>query len=403
MLHDKKLKIKKKWSFWWLLYLGVLPIESAALTLYFSKPIGQYLSFAFNLVAILVAFKKILEKKQTNKTSLSQKYTLYFLFMILIYFFGSIIHEEFAFSRVLSLVCLLGYYLLIIRGYDSIDAILSDINKALLFTVLISFLFYILGNDNVLYMENATNQCFKGVVPNRNTFSEISLFYITTSFCLFCKKKMSFLTFGITSIIALYTTILTKSATSIICLIVLIGLLVVIKKKSIMNFCFSKFFWVAYLSIFVLLVLVRSTELVSYIAGSFGKSVTMTGRSTIWVTAIDLIKDAPLFGYGYDSTVLLSNGIRENDPHNGILYILLTSGLLGVILLVVMLRPLFVNESKDLENDRLTYRSMRLFVIVWLIRGLVESVFSYTHFVFWCAVIFMDLLSKKAVRGIYEQ
>lgn len=101
----------------------------------------------------------------------------------------------------------------------------------------------------------------------------------------------------------------------------------------------------------------------------------------------------PLFGYGYDTEILLQNGVKENDPHNGIIYILLTGGVLGLVLFLVMLKPLLVNRHCDIDVKDSTYVYLRIFAFTWAIRGLVESVFSYTHFVFWITVIAFDVMS----------
>ncbi|MBQ7793757.1 MAG: hypothetical protein IJ366_04470, partial [Clostridia bacterium] len=41
---------------------------------------------------------------------------------------------------------------------------------------------------------------------------------------------------------------------------------------------------------------------------------------------------------------------------------------------------------------------MYIFIIVWMIRGLTESIFSYTHYVFWLAFIVIEMVEVEATQ-----
>ena len=68
----------------------------------------------------------------------------------------------------------------------------------------------------------ANTQLFKGITSNRNNYSEISLFYIATNFYIWQKEKKGLIWVLITSLIAVLTTIVTHSVTSIICTVLLL-------------------------------------------------------------------------------------------------------------------------------------------------------------------------------------
>lgn len=380
-------------AFRWILFLGVFPIEKAAVTLYTNSEVGYYFFLLLNIITLGLATLFFLNNRK-NRQQLSLKYLIYFSLLIFIYMIGSVMADEFSVTRILSLVCLLGYYLFVIHGYSSVDDFFCDINKALLLIIIVSLMLYLVGSNNVLYRENALQLTFKGIVPNRNNYSEISLFFITTNFVLFKKKRMKLIPFIMTTILAIYTTILTRSATSIVCLLLLLLLLVFSKSKYVKKVCLSNIMLIGYAIIFLILVLLQNTNfgVMSYIAKIFEKSVTLTGRTNIWTASFQLLSEFPLFGYGYDTQILLRNGVRENDPHNSIIYILLTGGIFGLILFISMLKPLFVNKHGDIDIKDSTYVYLRIFVFIWAIKGLVESVFSYTHFVFWVTIIAFDMM-----------
>lgn len=400
-------KKQEPFSFAWLLFLGVLPFEKAALTLYFSSAIGNYLSLFLNLITMvsvaIVFLNAIFRTHALMRKEIAIKYILFFFVLTLIYLLGSW-NSEFSLKRILSLACLLGYYLYVICVYKDIDYLLRDIRKALFCIMAVSLALYFCGNKNVEYIENASSTVFKGIAANRNSYSEISLLFIAINFYLYQQKKENLYLFVLTTIVAVYSTVLTNGVTSIICMVLLIALLLCPVKWQKKLFSF-RVFALVYMVVFFVIVINQSTDspLLGPVLSLFGKKTTLTGRTSIWATVINTIVDSPIWGHGYDSTVLLNLGIRENDPHNGLLYTMFTQGGAGVVVFIYMLFPVFKSsKNSDLRNNNL-YVTLLIFLMVWFIRGLFESVFSYTHFVFWCALIVMEIISSETFeRGICD-
>lgn len=383
----------------WILFLGVLPIDSAALTFFLSDSIGNYISLFLNFCTIIGAFIGLINVKSIKERNrLSQKYIVYFGVLAFVYFCAVFV-EQIEITRFFSLICLLGYYLFVICCFKNVDKLIRSINKALLFIILISLALYILGNENVMYIENASKTVFKGITSNRNSYSEISLFYIATNFYIWRKDKKHFVWRSITTLIAVFTTIMTNSATSIICTALLFVLMMGCVFKKMRKLYSFNVFSVVYIVVFTIVVLIQNSDLaiMKNITTLFDKTSSLTGRTDIWEVSINYISKSPLFGFGYDTNVLLSQGIIENDPHNGILYIALTQGIVGIIALVCMISFLVrIDRNEDIKRDD-AYISMFIFVLVWLVKGLVESVFSYTHFVFWCSIIVLELQHRKSL------
>ena len=386
----------------WILFLGVLPFEKAALTLYASRAVGEAISFALNALTLILAMGSLVKIRFKRQKRTAEKYILFYIVLIVTYAMAIFV-EEIRLTRFLSLLCLLGYCLLVICTYEDIDDAIRDINRALLLIIALSFGLYIAGSEQVLYIENASKTVFKGIVANRNTYSEISLFYIATSFYLWRWDVKRLLWQIPMLLVAVLTTVLTNGATSILCLCLLLLVMLALQIKGASRFLSFNLFLTLYLALFVLLLGSRGADfpLLRYVSALFGKSSTLTGRLEIWSAALGELYKSPIFGFGYDTSLLLDLGIRENDPHSGLLYIALTQGLLGVVAFACMLVFLIKNSGRaDLRNDR-RYQTMLVFILVWLVKGLVESVFSYTHFVFWCALIAAELRARRITERRY--
>lgn len=385
-------------SFAWILFLGVLPFDKAALALYINPSLGSYISYALNAITLFIAVFLMLNgsAKKILKSKLCTKYILYFSLLIFIYLISGLISSDFTISRILSLICLLMYYLFSICQYKSIYDLLQDINMALLVIVILSFVLYLFGNPNVFYIENATTLTFKGIAANRNSYAEVTMFLIVSSFCIYQKKRKP-LPFIFSVGLSIYTTLLTNSATATICVILLSGSLLLISLKKRVKYISFGVFAFVYFIVFILLTLFQNTNIgiFQWITEAFNKDATFTGRTDLWSAAMKAISQRPVFGYSYDTDVLLQYGMRYLDPHNSILYILLTEGIIGLVAFVVMILSVFAKKKDSKLKSNYIYASMVIFFMIWLIRGLVESGCSYSHFLFWVSIIILDRLQLE--------
>ena len=394
----------KLFDFTWILFLGVLPFDKAALTLFTNSSLGEVISISLNAITLFGAFVCYLYSHTKTQKKVAQKYISFFVVLAITYLFAGFV-DEIIITRFFSLICLLGYYIFAICHYKGTDKLIRDINKAAFFIILLSTVLYIAGDNNVMYTEKASKMVFKGIAANRNSYSEISLFFIATNFYIWRQEKKWSLWRFLTTLLAVYTTFLTNGATSIICVCLLLLLLLVCNNRVFSKIYSFNFFALIYIVLFCVIVLSQYTDVgvLQYISTLFGKTTSMTGRTDIWATTIASISKSPIFGLGYDTSVLLNQGIYENDPHNGLLYIVLTQGIIGLITFIGMLLFVIKNSKNYKHRNNNAYMTMLAFIVVWLIKGLVESAFSYSHFVFWCALIIMELCIYDMADKNYEQ
>lgn len=377
------------------LFLGILPFDKAALTLYSSESLGIVLSYVLCGVTLLLTiflfvFNHNLKVDQTNKNLFVVGFLIIFGYVL------SSIRNGFSLERILSIACFLIYYLFSFFFFDDIDDLILSIGISLAALIFFSFILYLQNNYHVMYVASAYETNFKGIASNRNSFAELALFDIVIFSYLLSKKKL-FL-FSILSIfLAIYGTFLTKGATSIICCILLIIMLFF--NKTLKKTVSYKFFVVFLFFSFIIIFLLKNIDALKPLYVFFNKSSSLTGRTDRWDYTASIVFNKPLFGYGYDFTILLENGFVENDPHNGILYILLSQGFFGLVIFFYTLY-MFMKKVVCFKRDILV-RFLYIFMIVWSIRALVESGYSYTHFIFWiCPLIFYK---KGCIMRYYSE
>ena len=387
--------------FAWILFLGVMPFDKGALTLYYNDSIGKYIGLALNAITVLLALVGFANRMLLTKSQIriSRKYIYFFAVLLVAYLFSGFV-TPLSITRIFSMICLLGYYLHVICNYDDVIQLLKDVNRALFVIIALSVILYIAGSEHVMYTENATTEVFKGIADNRNSYAEFTLFFVVSNFCLWRHNKSSWLWRLLTSAVAVYTTIMTNGATSIICMYLLVFLLIAIAIwKSIGHLVSFNVFSVVYVVVFAVMVMSQYTEwgALQFIIDTFEKSSSLTGRTDIWRVTIEQISANPIFGFGYESNALLEVGIVENDPHNSVLYTMFTQGIVGILAFVVMTSFLWRKDVDTKIKGNILYNAMAIFVMVWFVRGLTESVFSYSHFVFWCALIIMEKISHDTL------
>lgn len=193
------------------------------------------------------------------------------------------------------------------------------------------------------------------------------------------RSKISLLT-KILVVCSAITMILNGSSTGLVGIVFFILLIFLFHKKYKRIPRVFNLFMVTVITIglFVGIILFRIQEMFSFlIVGILGKDLSFTNRAGIWNTAIQVIKQKILFGYGYlkdsDYAALL-NFSAATHPHNYILYIAMSGGVLLVMIWLIGI----LRTSKKLNNNiSSVYGKIILFTLCsFLIMGLTESLVS---------------------------
>lgn len=362
------------------LFLGVLPYDKGALTIYKFEKLGTIFSYVLcGLTALLMVLLFIFKKKSRNQMLLLLGVTSIFALIGFGWIVGSLLNDTLHFSRFISFGCLFVYYCFVVLYFDKIDDFLLSLSFSLLFLIILSLILYLFHFDQVIYNAGYGNFYFKGIANNRNSYVELSLFpsVFFTYFVIKEKKIWKMIMFGIFSAVTTLSTILTLSATSMIILFVVFLLLLFWRWARILTKPYV--ILILFVGVFLITYFAEDIKTIQFLYEIFKKDSTATGRTLLWGETFKLFNENLVFGYGFDNTKLQDLGLHKNDPHNGILYILLTQGIFGlIIVLAIIFFVMYKNKRNSLE-----YSFILGFIWGWCIRCVVESGFSYTHFVFW--------------------
>lgn len=103
-----------------------------------------------------------------------------------------------------------------------------------------------------------------------------------------------------------------------------------------------------------------------------GKDSGATGRTVIWLSAIELIKEKPMIGHGAGADTLNTNALSwATHFHNGYLTIAVTTGLAGLTLFLLFIRD-YLALTKKIRNRRFS-NANHLVIIATAIYCLTES------------------------------
>lgn len=142
------------------------------------------------------------------------------------------------------------------------------------------------------------------------------------------------------------------------------------------------------------------TENMDSLLISAGKDPSLTGRTDLWVWALDDIGKRPWLGYGYGAfwqdfsskaaLIRYAAGWQVPSAHNGLLDLLLDLGILGVFILTLGIFRTTIQSFFLLRNtSSATYIWPLLFVINMILANMTETTLMVRNDLFW--VIFIAI------------
>lgn len=146
------------------------------------------------------------------------------------------------------------------------------------------------------------------------------------------------------------------------------------KNISKKYFSFNLMWMVGLLFNFLLSTGMPLSYLAPLIQNVFHKNITLSGRVLIWERSYLAIKDALIFGYGFEPVDISYSRISINHTHNLFLEVLYRGGLIGMILLCII----FISMAKDSVATKGNIMSEYLKTMIFLF-----IVFSSMYFAFY--------------------
>lgn len=279
----------------------------------------------------------------------------------------------------------LGEWILEICSIFFFSYMLHKNNKEFVENVYILFWIYVVINLLYMICNPWSNEYdASGFLGGKNAFGPIAITILMITFIklqyeVISKKKRVKL--GVLIGFVIIENLWLGSSTSIIGMLCML-LLYVCLKGIPSNKKIFKGLYIAQWGLFCAIVLFRIQEIfASLILRLFNKNASLTGRTMLWDSAMELIKERWLLGYGTNEIVSVTNSwnvTRVTAAHNGILDLLVMG---GVLLLVVY--EIYAIASAIHSENRCN-RCVQICIIAWFsfrVLLLAEYYFMSAYFI----------------------
>lgn len=360
----------------WLVFFLILPHLNLY---YFDLAVVKPFVLIWQLAIVFIAF---LTFKRTNTFNI-----LLFFYMIIVAFSAGIM-GTLTIGILFSIGIFLAFFKYISHAMNNFSELIRGLYYLFATVVLINFLTMLLGgiaHDSYgfpIYLLGGKNSVAITALPT------IPIVYIYSYF-IHEKLKIIPLLLILISIISIY---ISESGTGIV--IALLSILFVFAPKRFFPSFFSYFF--IYVVTFLSIVIFRLQEvfLGNFIVNVLHKDITLTGRTYIWDWVISYIKQSWLLGYGRGNDIVNTHFTNLYEAHNGILEILLFTGVLGLFFFFLIL--LLVGQKLSMNRRHIFSKLLAFSIFCYLIIGLTESVYNSTEF-------WMLLVISFGIGGIIKQ
>ena len=352
------------------------------------------LSSASKMVVSIIGYLMLFENFNYNKNILNIKLILLVMLYSFIILFSAVINNNITMGMIYTNFVYIGFIIYINYCMKDFKNFINALN--ILFTPLIIYnlILAIFVKSSYMYIGyQGSQKVFVGTFESRNGISMVMIpaiaFILIRSEYIYEKvrNKDILLCFMVLIII-----LLSKSSTGFIVgslLVIYVLLLKKIKIKLNINKLMS-----IYTIIYTQVVIFRIQETVfrGFIENTLQKNVTLTGRTLIWDFIMKIIPNSLIFGYGRNDIIAQNAIIRDvTEAHNGLLEILLCTGIIGLFVFILILLNVFKALNKS--NSKISYiLSMAIFLYFCI--ALTESAFTYTKIGFWILIIISSNIEK---------
>lgn len=352
------------------------------------------LSSASKMIVSIIGYLMLFENFNYNKNILNIKLILLVMLYSFIILFSAVINNNITIGMIYTNFVYIGFIIYINYCMKDFKNFINALN--ILFTLLIIYnlILAIFVKSSYMYIGyQGSQKVFVGTFESRNGISMVMIpaiaFILIRSEYIYEKvrNKDILLCFMVLIII-----LLSKSSTGFIVGSLLVIYVLLLKKIKI-NININKLMSI-YTIIYTQVVIFRIQETVfrGFIENTLQKNVTLTGRTLIWDFIMKIIPNSLIFGYGRNDIIAQNAIIRDvTEAHNGLLEILLCTGIIGLFVFILILLNAFKALNKS--NSKISYiLSMAIFLYFCI--ALTESAFTYTKIGFWILIIISSNIEK---------
>ncbi len=247
-------------------------------------------------------------------------------------------------------------------------------------------------------------QGFAGVYVHKNSFgAAMSLGILLSLYFMICRKSRFSIMWFTLFLVALY---LSNSSTAQMTAVIgslFVFLTTTLQRSMTRNRLVIISTFVLLVIMMFLILLAKNITINNVTLTTTGKDATFTGRTKIWEVAINALSgDQFLLGYGYNSFWFSPKsrslnqylvGFKNYNTHNGFLEIMLSVGVIGLLLFLVIL---FKNVIESMKNENFV---IVLPLTIWfLVSNLTESLFIIQNSLLPMLLVFLKPDKKGGIK-----
>ncbi|HDR7703262.1 MULTISPECIES: O-antigen ligase family protein [Bacillus] len=315
--------------------------------------------FAWKSLIVLVAFWLIF--KRINILNL-----LIVCYMMVV-LFSAVINGNLTNGITVTIVIFMSFCIYISYAMKESKEFFSGVYYLFSVIIILNFLTIIMGGVTIdnngfpVYLLGGKNAITMTVLP------AIPITFIY-SYIMYKKLKVFPLIVIILSIVSIY---LSASGTGIVVAIVTTLFLVVNKRY----FPSLKNYLLIYVILFFSIVVFRLQEFLfgDFIINVLHKDITFTGRTYVWDLIFNTIQDSYFIGFGRGNNIINQHFINLYEAHNGLLEILMYSGIFGISFFIIIL--IMVAKNLGRFKNHVISKVLSFSIFAYMIIGLTESVF----------------------------
>lgn len=352
------------------------------------------LSSASKMVVSIIGYLMLFENFNYNKNILNIKLILLVMLYSFIILFSAVINNNITIGMIYTNFVYIGFIIYINYCMKDFKNFINALNILVTLLIIYNLILAIFVQSSYMYIGyQGSQKVFVGTFESRNGISMVMIpaiaFILIRSEYIYEKvrNKDILLCFMVLIII-----LLSKSSTGFIVGSLLVIYVLLLKKIKI-NININKLMSI-YTIIYTQVVIFRIQETVfrGFIENTLQKNVTLTGRTLIWDFIMKIIPNSLIFGYGRNDIIAQNAIIRDvTEAHNGLLEILLCTGIIGLFVFILILLNAFRALNKS--NSKISYiLSMAIFLYFCI--ALTESAFTYTKIGFWILIIISSNIEK---------
>lgn len=381
--------VANKWS----IFLLILPFMSVY---YFNLNFILPFTYLGRIISVILIIYIITKIKKIDYFSIL---LIVYLFLML---FSSFINNTLTFGILYSIITTFGFCALInYYGKNFYSEMLKGLYFLFSILTVINFVLMIvkpdgiaIGNNfNSIYLLGAKNGIQMVLIP------AISIFMLYSYFFYKKLKKIS----TILIFISLITLYISESGTAFTVMILMSGFLI-FHKKIFLSF---KTYFLIYIFLYLAIVIFRIQEVIfgDFLINALGKDPTFTGRTEVWDIVINKIRESWLFGFGRGNDILMIETTSSkfyfglSEAHNGILEILLSTGMIGLLAFLIII--FIVGRKLSSYKNSIISQILAFSLFCYMIVGLSESVFNRIEFWLLLTISYnIDKISNEKINEL---